>query len=134
MSTTVTVVCHKHKALRNNELPLILRVTKDRKRKFNHHLDIPFSEFDIAWLRRYESHLRAKGLAENTIGIRFRTLRSLYKVAIDENMVSLDLYPFKKYKVAKLHQEQSTFPMNVHISTMPQEADATFPNPHHHSD
>ena len=26
-------------------------------------------------------------------------------MAIDENMVSPDLYPFKKYKVAKLHQE-----------------------------
>lgn len=73
--------------------------------EFNHHLDIPFSEIDIAWLRRYESHLRGKGLAENTIGIRFRTLRSIYNVAIDENMVSPDLYPFKKYKVAKLHKE-----------------------------
>ena len=73
--------------------------------EFNSHLDIPFSEIDIAWLRRYEAYLRGKGLAENTIGIRFRTLRSIYNVAIDENMVSPDLYPFKKYKVAKLHQE-----------------------------
>ena len=211
MSTTVTVVCYKSKVLSNNESPLMMRVTKDRKRKyvslgisvnpehwdflknqpktecpnreyielliadkikkysakiielnatnqeftsttlveevcvnrvnrktvdylikdhmnrletsgrrnyaisikqlynslieFNHHLDIPFSEIDIAWLRRYESHLRAKGLAENTIGIRFRTLRSIYNVAIDENMVFPDLYPFNKYKVPKLHQE-----------------------------
>ena len=37
--------------------------------EFNHHLDIPFSEIDITWLRRYESHLKGKGLAENTIGI-----------------------------------------------------------------
>lgn len=211
MSTTVTVVCYKSKVLSNNESPLMLRVTKDRKRKyvslgisvnpehwdfsknqpkadcpnreyielliadkikeysakiielkstnqeftsttlvekvcvnrvnrktvdylikehmnrlemsgrrnyalsvkqlynslieFNRHLDIPFTEMDIAWLRRYETHLRSKGLAENTIGIRFRTLRSIYNLAIDENIVSPDLYPFKKYKVAKLHQE-----------------------------
>lgn len=175
MSTTVTVVCDKSKVLSNNESPLMMMVTKDRKRKyvslgisvnpehwdflknqpktegpnreyielliadkikeysvkiielkatnqeftsttlvekvcvnrvnrktvdylikdhmnrletsgrrsyalsvkqlynslieFNHHLDIPFSEIDITWLRRYESHLRGKGLAENTIGI-----------------------------------------------------------------
>lgn len=73
--------------------------------KFNGHLDIPFAEMDIAWLRRYEAFLRRKGLAENTIGIRFRTLRSIYNVAIEEDAVSAELYPFKKLKVSKLHQE-----------------------------
>lgn len=73
--------------------------------EFNGHLDIPFAEMDIAWLRRYETFLRRKGLAENTIGIRFRTLRSIYNVAIEEDAVSAELYPFKKLKVSKLHQE-----------------------------
>lgn len=73
--------------------------------EFNGHLDIPFAEMDIAWLRRYEAFLRRKGLAENTIGIRFRTLRSIYNVAIEEDAASAELYPFKKLKVSKLHQE-----------------------------
>lgn len=34
--------------------------------EFNGHLDIPFAEMDIVWLRRYEAFLRRKGLAENT--------------------------------------------------------------------
>lgn len=34
MSTTVNVVCYKSKVLSNNEPPLMLRVTKDRKRKY----------------------------------------------------------------------------------------------------
>ena len=211
MSTTVNVVCYKSKVLSNNESPLMLRVTKDRKRKyvslgisvnpehwdfsknkpkaecpnreyielliadkikeysakiielkatnqeftsttlvekvcvnrvnrktveemftshinqliasgrksyalsirqlynslieFNRHLDIPFAEIDVAWLRRYEAFLREKRLAENTIGIRFRTLRSIYNVAIEEDAVSAELYPFKKFKVSKLHQD-----------------------------
>lgn len=211
MSTTVNVVCYKSKVLSNNESPLMLRVTKDRKRKyvslgisvnpknwdfsknqpkadcpnreyielliadklkeysakiiefkatnqeftsttlvekvcvnrvnrktvgelfkeyinnltasgqksyalsikqlynslieFNGHLDIPFAEMDIAWLRSYETFLRRKGLAENTIGIRFRTLRSIYNTAIEQDAVSAELYPFKKLKVSKLHQE-----------------------------
>lgn len=73
--------------------------------EFNNHLDIPFSEMDVTWLRRYEAFLRKKGLAANTIGIRFRTLRALYNLAIEENAVSPDSYPFKKLKVSKLHEE-----------------------------
>lgn len=211
MATTITVVCYKSKVLKNNESPLMLRITKDRKLKyvslgislnpdnwdysknkpkadcpdreyleiliadkikeysskivelkatnqdftattlaekvclnrlnrnavkdvfkdfidqlissnrkgyalsvrqlynslieFNKHLDIPFSDININWLKRYECHLREKRLADNTIGIRFRTLRVVYNMAIENNIVSDEFYPFKKYKVSKLHQE-----------------------------
>ena len=44
-------------------------------------------------------------MAENTIGIRFRTLRAIYNVAMEEDAVSQDCYPFKKFKVARLHQD-----------------------------
>lgn len=73
--------------------------------EFNHNLDFYFSEMDVAWLKRYELFLREKQLAENTIGIRFRTLRAIYNVAIEEDSVSTDCYPFKKFKVARLHQD-----------------------------
>lgn len=73
--------------------------------EFNKHLNIYFSEIDIAWLRRYETYLRKKGLAENTIGIRFRTLRAIYNLAIEENIVKAEHYPFNTYKVSKLHKE-----------------------------
>ena len=35
MSATVEVVCYKSKVLANNESPLMLRVTKDRKLKYS---------------------------------------------------------------------------------------------------
>jgi len=73
--------------------------------KFNTHLNIYFSYIDITWLRKYETWLRKDGLAENTIGIRFRTLRTIYNIAMEENLVKSDLYPFKSYKVSKLHKE-----------------------------
>lgn len=72
---------------------------------FNKHLNIYFSYIDVTWLRRYETYLRNKGIAENTIGIRFRTLRVIYNLAIEENIIKADHYPFKNYKVSKLHQE-----------------------------
>ena len=44
-------------------------------------------------------------MEDNTIGIRFRTLRAVYNLALTEGLVKTDLYPFKKYKVSKLHKE-----------------------------
>lgn len=73
--------------------------------EFNRHLSIYFSDIDVTWLRKYETFLRKKGISENTIGIRFRTLRAIYNLAIEENIVKAEYYPFKHYKVSKLHQE-----------------------------
>lgn len=72
---------------------------------FNTHLDICFSDIDASFLRKYETWLRKLGLAENTIGIRFRTLRAIYNLAIEEDIIDSENYPFKKYKVSKLHEE-----------------------------
>ena len=47
--------------------------------KFNSHLDIPFSEMDCGWLKRYETWLRKQGKSENTIGIRFRNIRMIFR-------------------------------------------------------
>lgn len=73
--------------------------------KFNKHLDIYCSEIDIAWLKRYEAWLRRNSIAENTIGIRFRTLRVIYNYGIEQGVVKAAYYPFRQYKVSKLHKE-----------------------------
>lgn len=72
--------------------------------KFNVHLDIYFSEIDVTWLKRYEAWLRSIGNKENTIGIRFRTLRAVYNIALEQKLVKPEYYPFINYKVSKLHQ------------------------------
>ncbi len=72
---------------------------------FNKHLDIYFTDVDVAFLRKYETWLRKQELAENTIGIRFRTLRAIYNLAIEQNLVKAESYPFKKYKVSHLQEE-----------------------------
>ena len=71
--------------------------------KYNKHLNIYFSDIDVTWLKKYEEWLRSAGLAENTIGIRFRTLRAVYNIALEQKIVKPDYYPFKAYKVSKLH-------------------------------
>ena len=68
-------------------------------------MNICFDEIDVNWLKRYEQFLREKRLSENTIGIRFRNLRAIYNVAVEEDVVSSDRYPFKKFKIARINQE-----------------------------
>jgi len=73
--------------------------------KFNKHLNIYFSDIDVTWLRNYEIWLRKQEIAENTIGIRFRTLRVMFNVAIEEKFVSSEYYPFHVFKVSKIHED-----------------------------
>ena len=73
--------------------------------KFNRHLDIPFPEIDCNWLKRYETWLRKQGKSENTIGIRFRNIRMIFNLAMNMELVKLENYPFKRFKVSKFHQE-----------------------------
>ena len=72
--------------------------------KFNKHLDIPFSDMDTIWLKRYEVWLQSQGLAINTLGTRFRHLRVIYNLAIEEKIVKSEYYPFNSFKVSKLSQ------------------------------
>lgn len=84
---------------------LSIRQTYNSMLKFCGSLDIPFSEIECGWLKRYEIWLRKQGLSENTIGIRFRNLRMIYNLAIEKGVVKKELYPFDSYKVSKLHEE-----------------------------
>lgn len=80
--------------------------------KFNRHLDIPFSEMDCNWLKRYEVWLRKQGKSENTIGVRFRNIRMIFNLAVNMGLVKPECYPFKKFKVSKLHQDTAKRALN----------------------
>lgn len=83
---------------------LSIKQTFNSLSTFSSSLDIPFSDIDLAWLRRYETWLRKQGKSENTIGIRFRNLRMIYNLAIEKGVVKKEYYPFSSYKVSKLHK------------------------------
>ena len=95
---------HINQLLQENRLKYA-STFKELKRSlldFNKHLNIYFSEIDVQWLKNYEMYLRKKNLGDNSIGIRFRTLRTLYNVALERGIVKHDDYPFNIYKVSKL--------------------------------
>ena len=58
---------------------------------FNKHLNIYFSEIDVQWLKNYEMHLRQKKLGNNSISIRFRSLRTFYNMAIEQGSIKMEI-------------------------------------------
>ena len=69
------------------------------------NLDFQFTHIDQQWLKGYEMFLIRSGKKENTIGIRFRSLRVLYNKAIAEKLVKRECYPFEDFKVSKFHEQ-----------------------------
>lgn len=72
--------------------------------KYAGSLDIPFSDVDVVWLKKYEAWMLKQGLAINTIGTRIRHLRAVFNMAIEHHVIDEECYPFHAYKVSKLSQ------------------------------
>jgi len=70
----------------------------------NGTMEIPFTEIDINWLKKYESWMRSNGNSTNTMGVRFRALRAIYNLAIQQHIVKREYYPFDEFKVSKLRE------------------------------
>lgn len=66
-------------------------------------LDFLFSEIDLAWLNEYEKFLISCDKAETTMSLLFRTLRSAFNKAIEQNLVRSESYPFKNFKMSKFN-------------------------------
>ena len=71
--------------------------------KFNKHLDIPFSDIDVAWLKKYEQWMKSNNYALNTVGTRLRHLRAVFNHAIEAKQTTA--YPFNSYKLSKVNQQ-----------------------------
>ncbi len=73
--------------------------------KFCYSLDFYFIDIDTEWLKRYEQWSRMKKLySENSIGIRFRSLRALYNCAITDGLIKKTNYPFDTFKVSRFKE------------------------------
>lgn len=60
---------------------------------------LTFEDITQVFIANFERYLNNKNLSINTISIILRNLRSVFNYAINENQISADLYPFKKFKI-----------------------------------
>lgn len=68
-------------------------------------LDFYFNELDVSRLKELETWFRESAhLSENSIGIRFRSLRTLYNQAIGDGIVKRDNYPFASFKISQFKE------------------------------
>lgn len=73
--------------------------------KFCRSLDFYFIDIDAEWLKRYEQWLRVeRHYSDNSIGIRFRSLRGLYNSAITDGLIKKTDYPFDTFKVSRFKE------------------------------
>ena len=69
-------------------------------------LDFYFGEIDYTRLKQLESWFRTTAnLSENSIGIRFRSLRALYNQAIEDGIAKRSNYPFDTFKVSQFKED-----------------------------
>ena len=73
--------------------------------KFCRSLNFYFIDIDTEWLKRYEQWLRVeRHYSDNSIGIRFRSLRVLYNSAITDGLIKKTDYPFDIFKVSRFKE------------------------------
>lgn len=64
---------------------------------------IYFSDVDINWLRRFETHLRGKGISNNTLHKYWKILKRIFNSAVSEGITTN--YPFRKYPEPPKYRE-----------------------------
>lgn len=65
------------------------------------NLDIPFHRLSYKDLLAVEMKLYQRGMSDNGIGVYMRSFRAICNKAIHLDIVSIDWYPFRKYKIKR---------------------------------
>lgn len=75
---------------------------------------IKFRDISPDFLKRFEVHLRAKkNNQDGGIAFIMRELRALFNEAIDNDIVAIDAYPFRKYKISKLKGRKRRIALSI---------------------
>jgi site-specific recombinase XerD len=79
----------------------IYQATLNKIKKYSDVDDITFEDINISWLKSFQQKMSNEGLAINAQGIHFRNIRAVFNDAIDEELISQNVYPFRKFKIKK---------------------------------
>ena len=83
----------------------IYRYTLNEIKSFDEN-DIPFEKINVIWLKAFDAHLENKGASINTRAIHFRNLRAVFNSAINDDLIGLESYPFRKFKIASSRKDK----------------------------
>ena len=60
---------------------------------------VTFDQITPAYLRSLETDLLQKGIKKNTVAALMRYIRSIFNIAINDDLIPASLYPFRKFKI-----------------------------------
>jgi len=61
--------------------------------------NIYFDDINQTWLETFDMWCKKEGNSINTRGIHFRNMRAVFNGAINDKVISADIYPFKAFKI-----------------------------------
>jgi len=68
-------------------------------KKFRNEKDINLQDIDYKCICNFQEYLQKEGRKVNTISVHLRTLRAVINKALNEDLISQEAYPFKKFKI-----------------------------------
>lgn len=77
----------------------VYQYTLSTLKRFKPIEELRIEDINISFLKSFESWLVKQGIKTNTISIHMRNLRAVLNTAIDDNLLSLDKYPFRRYRI-----------------------------------
>jgi integrase len=77
----------------------IYEATLDRLEEFTRLAETPFEDIDRRFLEDFETFLLLRGNTTNGINLHMRNIRALFNRAIDDDLISAGIYPFRRYKL-----------------------------------
>ncbi|MDO7874748.1 site-specific integrase [Hymenobacter sp. ASUV-10] len=84
--------------------------------------DVPIEKANVAFCREWEQTLRATGIKEITLSLRFRTLRAVLNQAIADGLMKAGSYPFARTVAEKHKMQVGKFDVSTTKRALPREA------------
>jgi len=105
------------------------RVYRDARSQLAHFLkqgqpdtpDIPFSQVTVAFCHAFEQFMRAMGVEDTSLSVRFRTLRAVFNKAIATGLAKVESYPFARNRAEQHKYSVSKFDLTTRKRALPRE-------------
>ena len=89
------------KALINHRTSEIYQATLTKITKFDKRNPLMFEDINSGWLTRFNQSMVREGLKSNTKSMAFRNIKAVINHAINNDVISMTLYPFRRFNVNK---------------------------------
>lgn len=74
--------------------------------------NIDFEDVGYSWLDAFNRKLKKEGLVINARSIHFRNIRAVFNKAIDEEIIGLEVYPFRRFKIEREKTRKRAITLN----------------------